>query len=105
MAEAVGVTLRAYQDWEASSMERPKGIDWENAKKLAKFFGVDPEDVARREDEAEPGPFEAELAQMREQLTRVEKGQQEILAQLTLLITAINATAEEPPPERESKSA
>ena len=35
VADAAGVTLRAYQRWEAGG-----GIAWENLQKLAKVFGV-----------------------------------------------------------------
>src|SRR4051794_39121082 len=40
VAEAVGVTLRAYQAWEATG-----GIRWGNAKKLAAFFGIDVQEL------------------------------------------------------------
>lgn len=38
VAERVGVTLRAYQEWEAGG-----GIAWENAKRLARVLGVTPD--------------------------------------------------------------
>lgn len=38
VAEAIGVTLRGYQKYEAGG-----GIKWDNAKALAKFFRVDPD--------------------------------------------------------------
>ena len=58
VAEAVGVTLRAVQEWESSTEEKPKGIDREHAVALAKFLGVAPDDVSRRRDEEEASPLQ-----------------------------------------------
>jgi transcriptional regulator with XRE-family HTH domain len=53
VAEAVGVTLRAYQAWEGTG-----GLRWENAKKLAAFFDVDPHELwAGRRHGQTPDPF------------------------------------------------
>lgn len=38
MADRVGLTLRGYQEWEAGG-----GIKWDNAKRLAKVAGVEPD--------------------------------------------------------------
>ncbi len=38
IADRVGVTLRAYQEWEAGG-----GIQWENAKRLGKVLGATPD--------------------------------------------------------------
>lgn len=38
IAEKVGVTLRAYQEWEAGG-----GIKWENVLRLARVLGADPD--------------------------------------------------------------
>lgn len=99
VAEAVGVTLRAYQDWEASTEERPKGIDWENAKKLAKFFNVDAEDVARREDDAEPSPWSAEIQELRAQLDRIATNQENLAALLDAISTQVAAIHERSVPK------
>lgn len=44
VAEHVGVTLRAVQEWEAGG-----GLQWENLKRLSNLFGVEPEYVMRGE--------------------------------------------------------
>lgn len=59
MAEALDVSYRAYQTWEAGTMP-----EWSNVEKLAKFFRVKPEAII---GEAEPGPEEAP------QLDRIEQ--------------------------------
>lgn len=43
------ISLRGYQLWEGSKPKKPKGIKWENAVALAKFFEVDPEVLVTRE--------------------------------------------------------
>jgi transcriptional regulator with XRE-family HTH domain len=47
VAERVGVTLRAYQEWEAGG-----GIAWENAKRLAKVLGATPDFIMSGDREA-----------------------------------------------------
>lgn len=93
VADAVGVTLRAYQDWEASDEDNPKGISWENAKKLAKFFGVDAETLVRRPDEPEPGPWGEELKALRGQIDRLETTIAERDEKLDLILAHVEAIA------------
>lgn len=64
IAELVGVTLRAYQAWEAGG-----GITWENAKVLAKKLGTDPEFIMAGAKPETPDPFAKSDAN---QLDRIE---------------------------------
>jgi transcriptional regulator with XRE-family HTH domain len=53
VADAVGVTLRAYQAWEAGG-----GINWENVKLLAKTLGTSPDFILSGVDKRRtPEPF------------------------------------------------
>lgn len=71
VADAVGVTLRAYQEWEAGG-----GIRWDNVKKLAECFGVDDDYILNGPREDTPDLMGAlsdgDLSQLRDQLNRVE---------------------------------
>lgn len=60
VADRVGVTLRAYQAWEAGG-----GIGWENLRKLAKHYSVTEEFILYGSDDAPPTPS---------QLERIEHG-------------------------------
>jgi transcriptional regulator with XRE-family HTH domain len=62
MADRVGLTLRGYQEWEAGG-----GIKWDNAKRLAKVAGVEPDwimggDRGETPDVLGVGNDEAQLA-------------------------------------------
>lgn len=48
VADEVGVSLRAYQAWEAGGT-----IKWVNAKRLGEHFAINPESLTAREDEDE----------------------------------------------------
>lgn len=67
VADAAGVSLRAYQAWEAGGK-----IKWENAVRLAEHFKVDPEGLVERDG--------ASLDES--QLDRIEGLLHEILARL-----------------------
>ena len=49
VADRVGVTLRAYQEWEAGG-----GIQWENAKRLAKVLSSNPDFIMSGERKDTP---------------------------------------------------
>lgn len=75
IAEKVGVTLRAYQAWEAGG-----GIAWDNYGKLADAFGVD-EDYLLYGEREEPGDVS--------QLDRIE-------AKLDTIMRALELSTDEP---------
>jgi transcriptional regulator with XRE-family HTH domain len=75
VAERVGVTLRGYQEWEAGG-----GIQWENAKKLAKVLGTTPDILM-----SGPPPAMPDIAPDREQLNRIEAALADVNEQVRLL--------------------
>jgi transcriptional regulator with XRE-family HTH domain len=64
IADAVGVTLRAYQAWEAGD----SGITRENVEKLAAFFAVSPEHILSGPAVEEAPDLQAQLALVLERL-------------------------------------
>jgi transcriptional regulator with XRE-family HTH domain len=77
-AEIAGVTLRAYQEWEASGTVdrqgqlRESGIKWEHAQKLGSHYGVDAETLVRRPDAPlASGATSDDVAELRAQLAEV----------------------------------
>lgn len=54
VAERVGVTLRAYQAWEAGD----SGVSYENLEKLAEALEADPDWILRGPREPAPDPFQ-----------------------------------------------
>lgn len=68
VADQVGVTLRAYQAWEAGE----SGLAWANLRKLAEFFGVS-ENYLLYGSEEPAGPSD--------QLQRIEEKLDRLLAQ------------------------
>jgi len=72
-ADKAGVTLRAYQKWEAGG-----GIQYANLQKLAEVFRVPVERITGEEDT--PDPFATAS-----QLDRIERNQREILRLLHTL--------------------
>src|SRR5947209_1554648 len=89
VAEAVGVTLRAYQAWEATGALR-----WENAKRLAAFYKIDVHELwsAQVKDAAPPDPFTsangddpyaAALAEILDNQKRTQQKLEDIVALLT----------------------
>jgi transcriptional regulator with XRE-family HTH domain len=74
IAEQVGVSLRAYQEWEAGG-----GIAWANLKRLADIHGVSTAWL-------EHGDERPELAQP--QLNRIENKLDEVLARLGAVPTS-----------------
>lgn len=75
------MTLRAYQDWESSNEEDPKGIKWPHAKALGEFLEVDPEQLVRRPDEVAPlGATSDDVLGLRVHLHRVEFKLDQLLA-------------------------
>lgn len=77
MAEALDVSYRAYQTWEAGTMP-----EWSNVEKLAKFFRVKPEAII---GETEPAPEEAP------QLDRIEAKLDRILDTLAVVSELVDA--------------
>jgi transcriptional regulator with XRE-family HTH domain len=79
VAEIAGVTLRAYQNWEASGTHddagklREFGMDWAHTAKLAKYYKVDPESLVRRPTDAPVTQATTEdVHGLRSQLGRIE---------------------------------
>lgn len=70
VADRVGVTLRAYQAWEAGG-----GIAWQNLGRLAEVLGVD-------EDHVLYGPPEERVVAGGSQLDRIEAKLDELLSRL-----------------------
>ena len=79
IADLVGVTLRAYQAWEAGG-----GINWDNVRALADAFGVSEERLLYGRDEPDPS-----------QLDRIESLVTQLLAQQELVMTALEALVDE----------
>jgi transcriptional regulator with XRE-family HTH domain len=106
VAEAVGVTPRAYQDWEAGR----GGMKSENTKALANYFDVTEEYIVYGNDEPTDetpdlaGAFNNERVDIPAQLDRIEKKLDTILAfigpldvdQLTAFLQAVGAQTEPP---------
>ena len=92
IADVAGVSLRAAQDWYAG-----KGINFEHAKRIAAFYGVDPESLVTRDaDEAQqahlalkPGP------EMQGQLDRIEAELRDTNALLRLVASNLGIEVRE----------
>lgn len=94
LAEAVGVTLRAYQRWEEGG-----GIEWEHLEKLAEIHGVSVQWLHRGEERATPDVLGALSSS--ELLAELRSLRAELLAELS----AVRTTQERllkllPPDER-----
>lgn len=68
VAERVGVTLRGYQEWEAGG-----GIQWENAKRLAKVLGSNPDYVMSGERAETPDLSHSQLDRIEADLADLKK--------------------------------
>lgn len=72
VADRVGVTLRGYQEWEAGG-----GIQWENAKRLAKALRTSPDYIMSGEPQATPDTLRAleptSLAHLDQIVARLER--------------------------------
>jgi transcriptional regulator with XRE-family HTH domain len=77
LADRVGVTLRAYQEWEAGG-----GIQWDNAKRLAKALCVTPDFVMNGQKPDTPRVLNGLNSETRETLERLEANQETILREL-----------------------
>jgi transcriptional regulator with XRE-family HTH domain len=79
IAAEIGVTTKTLYEWENGGK-----IKWENAKKIAAFYEIDPELlVARDEDEAEEeAPATPDLSRGSDQLDRIEAKLDEIISLL-----------------------
>jgi transcriptional regulator with XRE-family HTH domain len=84
VADEIGVTLRAYQAWEATG-----ALKWENAKKLAAFYKVDAQDLWSGDERLDTpdviGSLNGNSAsgdtdELRAQLDRIEENQQNLIA-------------------------
>ena len=84
VAERVGVTLRAYQGWEAGG-----GIQWENAKRLGRFLGATPDYIMSGEPRSTP-----DLHGAVSQLDRIEQAIKALDAKLEQVLAAEEAVAE-----------
>lgn len=65
LAQEIEVTTKSVYEWE----KRDGPIKWENAKKLARFYGLSPEELVTRETNAQI----AAQTELREQLDRIEQ--------------------------------
>ncbi len=74
IADEVGVSLRAYQQWEAGG-----GIAWTNLKRLADIHGVSTEWLENGDERHEPA---------QPQLDRIERKVNEVLARLGAVSTS-----------------
>jgi len=79
IAAEIGVTVRAYQRWEAGG-----GINWENIRPLADALGVSEERLLYGRDEPDPS-----------QLDRIESLVMQLLAQQELVMSALEALVDE----------
>jgi transcriptional regulator with XRE-family HTH domain len=73
IAERVGVTLRAYQEWEAGG-----GIAWPNLEKLADIHGVSTDWLEHGDEQPVPAPS---------QLDRIERKLDEVLSRIGAVST------------------
>ena len=96
MADALGVTLRGYQEWEAGG-----GIKWDNVKKLAKFHTVDADYLMNGPRADTPDPFgqngSDRLDRMDERIDRLA----ELIEQLAASTAAL--VADSAPREKASR--
>lgn len=68
VADMVGVSLRAYQDWEAGY-----GMDWRHAKKLGELLAEDPMEIQRARGAALEAPTPELLARWERAIERSER--------------------------------
>lgn len=87
MADQVGVTLRAYQEWEAGG-----GIKWANLQRLAEIHGVS-EDYLLYGEQARQGP--------QTQLDRIETvlAENQAMMRDLLVFATERALGDVPPPD------
>jgi capsule polysaccharide export protein KpsE/RkpR len=120
IADAADVQLRTVQIWlssftphsETGEIRPGRGIDWENAVKLAEFFGADPESLVTRPEEPLPaGATNEDVASLQDdvrglaaQLHRVESLLNLLLGHFELQAEA-DALRQELSAERESSHA
>lgn len=86
VAGEIGVTTKTLYAWENGG-----SIRWENAKKLAAFYGVDPESLVTREL-IEAANDEAP-ATIRDQLNRIERNQIDLADKLDVITALLHLPA------------
>jgi transcriptional regulator with XRE-family HTH domain len=62
-AHKIGVTAKTLRSWEGGGP-----IKWENAQKAAAFYGVEPADIATRDQAEDLGPAHAEIRRIEAKL-------------------------------------
>ena len=79
-AQEIGVSVRSIRSW-----ERGGGIKWRNARRLAEAYGVEPEQITRRDDDEDEG----EVSEAPEEEVGLEAKVDLLLAQQARLLAEV----------------
>ena len=88
VADAVGVTLRAYQAWEAGD----SGIKWENAEELARVLDTKPDFIMYGENEQTepvPDPFQDSVSDQLAEMNGLIRKQNRLLDRQSNVLAGI----------------